>query len=171
MSLSELFLIFSYLALIGVANVKQYKTMLLLNIASCWLCGVYLFMNEALVGASVTTIAGFANLVQFLLPEKRADTKKDFRNLVAICFSFVAVGLLYSRPSDIFPCCAFTLNRLSEAQGKPQVIRAGLIASGFLWSAYAWHNGLYLFVGIEMVTLLFIIHATIKSRQQTAKAV
>ena len=160
--MTELFLIFSYLTLIAVANAKQYKRMLALNILSCWLCGVYLCLTMAYVGAAVSTIAGFASLIQFYLPEKQSEKIKSTRNGIASAFVILVVSILYSRPSDLFPCFAFTLNRVSEAQENPRLIRFSLMIGGLCWAAYAFYNGLYFFVAVEILTVVFISLVTMR---------
>jgi hypothetical protein len=165
--MTELLLIFSYLTVIAVANAKQYRKMLFLNIISCWLCGLYLYLNMAYVGASVSTIAGVASLIQLCLPVREAKRNAPVRNGVAIGFATLAASILYSKPSDLLPCIAFTLHRFSEAQENPHLIRLGLIVGGCLWAAYAAHNGLYLFVAIESITIAFVIYATYVKKIKT----
>ncbi len=161
---NEVILALSYMALAGVAWANKYSYMLVLNIIACALCGLYLYMSSAYTGAVVSSIAAAANLVQLLLPVKKTDRRLMTRNILAMLIASIVSIFLYAKPSDIVPCIAFSINRFSEAQENPQIIRYGLIISALLWSYYGAQHELWLFVMAEIAVLLFILMTVKKYR-------
>ncbi|MCS5597613.1 MAG: YgjV family protein [Alphaproteobacteria bacterium] len=155
--MNELVLALSYLALAAVAWTNKYKYMLALNIVACALCGVYLLLSSAYVGAVVSSVAALSNFIQLILPSGKVKKRLMERNIIAVFFACSVSMFLYAKPSDIAPCLAFSINRLSEAQENTQIIRYGLILSAALWSYYGLQHELWFFVIAELAVLLLII--------------
>lgn len=174
--LSLIFLISGYIAFLCVAKVSNHVHMLLANIISCWLVAIYLAINEAYVGASVSTIAGFASLSQILLVKSDTFGTMKIRNTVAIVFTAIAVSILYQKPNDLLPCIAFTQQRILEAQGCVQCIRFAVFFGTLLWAGYAFSEQLYLMALLEVTVSMyalgcFIRHARASKRIKQAEVV
>ena len=149
--MSFLLLLAAYLTLLVAIACKDYKKILALNVFSCLLAAAYLFFNDALVGASISTLAAFGSFSQLCLPKQECKLLKVTRNSIAGFLCMIATVILYSKPSDILPCLAFCNNRIMEAQGNAQLVRLGLAVGGLLWGIYGFYNGLYLYTLAEML--------------------
>lgn len=160
--LSLIFLILGYIAFLYVAKLQSHVHMLTANIISCWLVAIYLAINGAYVGASVSTIAGFASLSQILLVKSGTLGTMKVRNSVAIAFTALAVSILYQKPNDLLPCIAFTQNRILEAQGCTQCIRFAMFFGTLLWAGYAFSQQLYLMAFLEMTVSVYALTCLIK---------
>lgn len=160
--LSLIFLILGYVAFLYVAKLQDHVHMLVANILSCWLVAIYLAINEAYVGASVSTIAGFASLAQILLAKSDVFGTMKVRNTVAIAFTALAVAILYQKPNDLLPCIAFTQNRILEAQGCVQCIRFAIFFGTLLWAAYAFSEQLYLMAFLETTVSVYALTCLVK---------
>ena len=136
--------------------------MLIANVFSCLLVGAYLYLNGAIVGGIVSSIAGLASIAQIALNHFKIEGRQTFRNLIASLFTVVAVVILYNKPSDLLPCIAFTQNRLFEAQGKPQLIRLAVFFGTLLWATYAFTHGLYILAIIELAISGYAVFMLLK---------
>lgn len=148
--MSIVLLILGYLAFFAVLRFEKYNHMLIANVFSGLLVGAYLYLNGAIVGGTVSSIAGLASVAQLTLGHIKVEGQQNLKNLIASLFTVVAVMILYNKPSDLLPCIAFTQNRLFEAQGKPQLIRLGAFFGTLLWAVYAFTHELYILAIIEL---------------------
>ena len=164
-NLSLALLIANYLAFICVVRLKQHHHMLMANILSCSFSSLYLWINDAHIGALVSGIAACGIAVQMFLNTPTRSISAQHRNNTAIGFSLLAVMVLYQKPSDLLPCIAFTQNRLLEAQGNPQYIRAGVAFGSLLWSAYSFAHGLVIMGILEATISLYALRLFISHHQ------
>jgi len=165
---SVIILIVAYIALLSAVYCKDYKKILTLNTVSCLLAALYLALNGAYVGGSVSALAGIASICQLCMPMQQTRKNTLTRNTIAVLFTVLAVSLLYSRPSDILPCLAHFMNRVCEAQVNEQMVRLGISVSALLWATYGLQNSLPLFALAEGLIGLGAISAFIfyaKKRQ------
>lgn len=159
--MSVIILIIAYVALLCAVSCKNYKRILTLNVISCLLAGLYLVINGAYAGGCVSALAGVATICQLCMPMKQTKQNMATRNMVAALFTLLAVSILYSRPSDIFPCLAHLTNRFCEAQVDEQMVRIGISFSAVLWAIYGLHNGLIIFALAETLIGLGAVAAFI----------
>ena len=165
LSISTVFLVSGYIAFFYMVKLQEHKHMLLASVLSAFSAAIYLILNEAFTGATVSFIAGIASIVQIALGSPSVLGSLKIRNTVAIIFSIVAVLTLYQKPSDLLPCFAFIQNRILEAQASVQLIRCGAFIGAILWAIYAVMNQLYLMSIIEIAISVYALSYLVKSQE------
>ncbi|MBG77961.1 MAG: hypothetical protein CL570_02890 [Alphaproteobacteria bacterium] len=155
----------SFTAFMCVVKFKKHHHMLTANVACCSFSSLYLYLNDATIGAIVSGIAACAVITQILLNSTGHKISAQHKNNTAIGFSLLAVMILYQKPSDLLPCIAFTQNRLLEAQGNPQYIRAGVAFGSILWSIYSLAHGLLIMAILEVAIALYALRHLAINRQ------
>jgi hypothetical protein len=164
-NVSIIFLITGYIAFLFVVKLQKHNHMLFANVLCCFLVAIYLVLNGAFTGATISLIAAMASAIQIFLGSSKILGSLKVRNTVAIAFAAIAVLLLYQKPSDLLPCISFTQNRIIEAQGSVPLIRLGVFFGTILWSIYAFINQLYLMAFVEMSISAYALFYLVKSRE------
>lgn len=168
--MDAILLILSYGLSIIALQFKSYRHILLGNSAAFFLAAVYLYINETHVGAAVALIAAGGAFTQFCFPLRQNTLNALSRNVIAIGFVIVAVSLLYQKPSDLLPCTANILNRVSEAQKRQQLIRCSYCFGAILWAFYGIDNQLYLFAVAEICVAIGAMVAFVRHEKARAAA-
>lgn len=163
-----LILIVSYGLAILALQFQSYRNILLGNAAAFLLAAVYLYINLTYVGAAVALIAAAGAFTQYCFPLRKNTWNALGRNVMAIGFVLVAVSILYQKPTDLLPCTANILNRISEAQKRQQLIRCSYCFGALLWAFYGIDNQLYLFAVAETCVAIGAMVAFVRHKKARA---
>lgn len=159
-------LIVSYGLAILALQFETYRNILLGNAGAFFLAAIYLYINQTYVGAAVALIAATGAFKQYCFPIRQNAFNTVSRNMVAVGFVLFAISILYQKPTDLLPCTANILNRISEAQKRQQLIRFSYGFGGILWGFYGIDNQLYIFAVAEFCMAIGALIAIIRYRSR-----
>lgn len=130
---------------------QNYRIMMVSNGGACLSYSIYLYLTDAYVGALVLFIAALSCFVQLLIPDRQNKTIWYIRNGIALAVIFISLPMMYTQMSDLLPCLAYTVSRITQAQGTPTMVVTGTLLSGICWVAYGLFEALYLFTAMEFL--------------------
>lgn len=167
-AISIILILSLYGLIISMVHFKNHRDILLCNVFTNLIGFLYLYLNDAEMGAYLCVISGTASLIQYFLSEKSDKKLTLIRNTTAIIFSVIGVLFLYETPSDLLICSSLIYIRWSETRSSSQKLRYSAAYSGFAWAIYSLENNLYLMLTGEIFLLISASMAILNNRSKRA---